>query len=88
MKLSKDLRLRKVDNKNFVVAIGEKSKTFSNTVKLNDTAALIFEKLQQNESAENIALDISKEYEIPFEDALSDVTNIINQFEKAGFFSD
>lgn len=86
--INKDLRLRKVDNKNFVVAIGEKSKTFSNTVKLNDTAALIFEKLQQNESAENISEILATEYKIPFEEALSDVKNIINQFEKAGFFSD
>lgn len=86
--INKDLRLRKVDNKNFVVAVGEKSKTFSNTVKLNDTAALIFEKLQQNESAENISEILATEYKIPFEEALSDVKNIINQFEKAGFFSD
>ena len=86
--INKDLRLRRVDNKNFVVAVGEKSKTFSNTVKLNDTAALIFEKLQQNESAENISEILATEYKIPFEEALTDVKNIINQFEKAGFFSD
>ena len=86
--ISKDLRLRKADNKYFVVAVGEKSKTFCNTVKLNDTAALIFEGLQQNKSAENIALDISRGYEITFEDAFSDVNNIIAQFEKAGFFDD
>lgn len=80
------LRLRKIDNKNFVVAVGEKSETFKNTVKLNDTAAEIFSMLQQNKSAEDIAKKFETEYGISYEIALSDIKTVISQFEKAGFF--
>jgi len=80
------LRLRKIDNKNFVVAVGEKSETFKNTVKLNDTAAEIFSMLQQNKSAEDIAKKFGTEYGISYETALSDIKTVISQFEKAGFF--
>ncbi len=82
------LRLRKIDNKNFVVAVGKKSMAFKNTVKLNDTAAEIFLLLQENKSAEDIAHHFEREYNVSFENALSDVENVILQFEKAGFFSD
>ena len=82
------LRLRKIDNKNFVVAVGEKSETFKNTVKLNDTAAEIFSLLQENKNAEDIASRFVSEYGISYENAFSDVQNVILQFEKAGFFDD
>lgn len=83
-----ELRLRKIDNKNFVVAVGKKSETFKNTVKLNDTAAEIFLMLSKNKSAEDIARSFEKEYNISFENALVDVNDVISQFEKAGFFND
>ena len=88
MKINNDLRLRRIDNKNFVVAVGEKSKTFNNTVKLNDTAAEIFEQLQKGISNEEIAENLAKEYSLSLEEVLSDVKNVVSQFEKAGFFND
>ncbi len=88
MKINKDLRLRRIDNKNFIVAVGEKSKTFNNTVKLNDTAAEIFEQLQKSKNNEEIAKKFVKEYSLSFEQAFSDVNDVVLQFEKAGFFND
>lgn len=88
MKINGDLRLREADNKNFVVAIGEKSKTFCNTVKLNDTAKEVFKSLKNGETKEEIAQKLQREYGISFETALLDVSDVILQFEKAGFFDD
>lgn len=82
------LRLRKIDNKNFVVAVGEKSITFKNTVKLNKTASEIFLLLQENKSKEDIARHFEKEYNVSFKTALSDIDNVISEFKKAGFFND
>ncbi len=82
------LRLRKIDNKNFVVAVGKKSVSFKNTVKLNDTAAEIFLLLQKNKSKEDIARYFEEEYNVSFETALSDINSVISEFEKAGFFND
>ena len=86
MMINKDLRLRRVDNKNFIVAVGEKSKSFSGMVKLNDTAAMIFELLKKGLSAEEIAKKLEKDYDISLEKAVSDVENTIEAFKKAGFF--
>ncbi|MBE7092949.1 MAG: PqqD family protein [Clostridiales bacterium] len=88
MKLNKDLRLRKVQNKNFIVAVNQLSKDFHGMVKLNDTAAFVFLLLKKNKSVEHIVDSIAKKYYISKEVALKDVENIIRQFEKAGFFND
>ena len=88
MKINSDFRLRRADNKNFVVAVGEKSKSFSNTVKLNDTAAEIFKNLKNDKSKEEIAKQFENDYGILYENALNVVVNVIEQFKKAGFFDD
>lgn len=82
------LRLRKIDNKNFIVAVGEKSITFKNAVKLNNTASEIFLLLQENKSIEDIARYFEKEYNVSFKTALSDINNVISEFKKVGFFND
>ncbi len=84
MMINKDLRLRRVDNKNFVVAVGEKSKSFQNMITLNDTAAFVFEKLYSGEK--DVAQLLVKEYDVSLEKARADVDTIIKAFEKAGFF--
>lgn len=88
MKINGDLRIRKADNKNFVVAVGEKSKTFCNTVKLNDTACEVFEQLKMGRTKEEIARRLEDEYGISSKIAVEDVESIVEQFEKAGFFDD
>lgn len=86
MNVNRDLRLRRVDNKNFIVAVGETSKSFSGMIKLNDTAAMVFELLYNGLSKEEIAKRLEKEYDVAFETVLDDVDSAIELFEKAGFF--
>ncbi len=86
MRINSDLRLRTIENKSFVVAVNEKSKTFSGMVKLNETGAMIFEMLKKNKSVEEIAQRLVKIYGIEQKKAEEDVNETVLLFEKAGFF--
>ncbi len=86
MRINKDLRSRCIENKYFIVALNEKSKTFSGMVKLNETGAMIFEMLKKDKSVAEIAQRLASVYGISQEKAEKDVNETVLLFEKAGFF--
>jgi hypothetical protein len=86
MRIRDDLRLRRVDGKSFVVAIGEASKLFHSMTKLNDSAALIFTVLQDGGDASDAAEALVKEYGIDPLQAQEDAQRLIKAFSEAGFF--
>lgn len=88
MQVNKDLRLRRAMGKNFIVAVGELSKTFYGMVKLNDTAAFVFSCLQKKKPMEKIVKAVVKKYNVEEAVAFNDVNSIIEQFKKAGFLND
>ncbi len=88
MQLNKDLRLRKVKGKNFIVAVNQLSENFYGMVKLNDTAAFVFNCLKNKNSFEKTIKKVVKEYGIDEATANKDVEAIIEQFKKAGFLND
>lgn len=88
MQLNKDLRLRRVKEKNFIVAVNELSKNFYGMAKLNDTAAFVFKLLQNKKPIKAIVRKFVKKYGIDKETAQNDVESIIEQFKKAGFLDD
>ena len=88
MRLNKDLRLRRVKDKNFIVAVNETSENFYGMVKLNDTASFVFKCLEKNYSVEKIVKKVIKAYSINEETAKKDVNLILEQFKKVGFLND
>ena len=86
MKINSDLRLRTIENKFFVTAVNEKSKTFIGMVRLNETGAMIFKMLQKDKSIEEIGKKLSVFYGIDPKEAEKDVSETVLLFEKAGFF--
>jgi hypothetical protein len=86
MNINKDLKLRRVDNKNFIVAVGETSKVFHGMIKLNDTGALVFTLLRKNNTPEQIAKKLAKSYAISIEQAAADIECTIDIFKRAGLF--
>ncbi len=88
MQINKDLRLRRVKEKKFIVAVNELSQNFYGMVKLNDTAAFVFKLLQKKNSLKKIVSKVVKKYGVDKETAQNDVESIIEQFKKAGFLDD
>ncbi len=84
MKIKEGFILRRIPGMNVVMPTGENIRHFRNTVTLNNTAALIFEKLQQGESVQAIAEDLSARYGISTNEAAEDVNSIFEDFLEMG----
>ncbi len=78
-----DLKLRKVNNQFILVPTGEASKRFSGEIKLNETAAFVWERLEKL-SEEEIATELKHKYDISYEKALKDTGEIIKNFNEMG----
>ena len=86
MKIKAGFVLRRVLDEAIVVASGEASKSFHGMVKLNETAAVIWELIDAGNSEEEIAKKISEKYEISLEQAAEDTKAMIAVMAEKGFF--
>lgn len=82
--LNKDFVLRKVCGLNVVMPTGLKVKDFGGALNLNDTAAMIFEQLQDGKTVEETAAALVAEYDVTPEKALADVRKTIELLREAG----
>ena len=69
MKIKTGFVLRRVLDEAIVIPSGEASKSFNGMIKLNDTAAAIWEAIEAGKSREEIAKGLSEEYGITLEKA-------------------
>ena len=84
MKIKDGFILRKVPGMNLVMPTGKNVKTFNGSLLLNDTGALIFEKLQKGATPEETAQGLTQEYDVSLDTASTDVQNTINSLIEAG----
>lgn len=84
MKIREGFILRRIPGMNIVMPTGENIRVFRNAVTLNDTAALIYEKLQQGESAGSVARILASKYGIDPGEAAGDVEKVIGEFLELG----
>ena len=80
----KDFVLRKVCGLNVVLPTGLKVKEFGGVLNLNDTAALIFEQLQDGKTTEETAAALVAAYDVTHEKALASVQKTIDSLREAG----
>jgi hypothetical protein len=84
MHIKEGFILRRIPGMNIVMPTGENIRHFRNAVRLNDTAALVFEKLQQGESAGDAAGALASKYGIDIREATEDVESVIGDFLELG----
>ena len=82
MKLKSGFVLRKVADTYIVVAIGGEAKKTNVMITLNETGALLWEKLSQGADREALCDAILEVYDTDRETALSDVNAFIEKLEK------
>ncbi len=88
MKIKEGLVLRKVGDSYMVVPVGEMSKQFHGMIKLNSTAADVWQLVAEGNSGEQVATKIADKYDISLVKALSDVAALIQQMRENGFIED
>ena len=84
MKIKQGFIKRKIKDKFVVVAIGEARKINKNFIELNSTASLIWDYISEGKTAEEIAKELVKEFNIELEKALADVNGVINTLQEQG----
>ncbi len=85
MRVKDGFVLREVAGQVMVIATGEASKDFHGMVKLNATGKRIWQGVSDGLSSEDIARLLAAEYNVSEEQALSDVTVMVERMRQAGF---
>ena len=84
MKLKQDFVLRKMPGMNLVIPAGDNIRTFKNALVLNDTAAFIYERLQQGLGADEIAEQMTQKYDVTKEKAVEDIARTEDLLAEGG----
>lgn len=85
MKIKEGFVLREVMGNFVAVAVGEASRSFRGMVKLNSTAADIWQGIERGLSESEICSAICEKYEVEESVASADVSRTIEMLEKHGF---
>ncbi|MCI8955574.1 MAG: PqqD family protein [Eubacterium sp.] len=84
MKVREGFILKKMGTQAVVIAIGSASKIFNGMVKLNETGELMWEKLVEGTTREELLATVLETYEVDEETATKDVDNFIETLKKPG----
>lgn len=85
MRIKEGFVCREVAGQTLVIATRKASKDFHGMIKLNETGKLIWQGVADGLTAEEIAQSLAEIYSVDEKKALSDVTDMIDKMEKAGF---
>ena len=84
MKIKEGFVLHSVGDENVVVAIGKMTTKFRGMIRLNDTGAFIFRRLEKETDEKSVVAALIAEYGIDEATATTAATSFISQLEKAG----
>ena len=79
--------LRKVAGKYVIMPTGEESFQFNGMISINETGALLWEKLAEDVTEEELVSAICSEYNIDEQTAVSDVRDFINEVKNSNLIN-
>ena len=84
MKIKEGFILREIGGSFVVVAVGNASKHFKGVIKLNDSGAFLWQKLETgNFNCEELAKELQNQYDVDEVTAKNDVNEFINNLKEA-----
>ena len=84
MKLKENLVLREVAGTWVVLPIAEKVLDFNGMLSLNDTGVMLWKLLEKGSTREEMATALTEEFEVGYDQALTDVDEYIEVLKGAG----
>lgn len=85
MKIKTGFELRDVCGEKVIIATGIENIDFSRMISLNESAAFLWENIQDKEfDAETLAALLLQEYEVDKADALADSKKLLNEWLECG----
>ena len=88
MKIRKGFMLREVAGNSVVVAVGEASRRFNGLITLNETAVVLWNKLAEGTTEEELVGAITGEYAVSKEVAERDVAAFVEKCKNAGLIEE
>lgn len=83
MKIKKDFILREIADETVLIPVGETAISFNGLILLNELGEIIWNKIKENKSKEEILNYILQEYDIDSETAQNDLDEFIYTLEKS-----
>ena len=84
MRLKCDFETMELNGKFIAVPVGDEEDQYHGVLKLNDTAAFIFEQLKTDVDEGTIIEAMVREYNVSKDDAAADVHSMINSLTEKG----
>lgn len=88
MNIREGFVLRRVMGQAMVIALGDASRDFSGMIKLNDTAADLWQWLADGATEEELASRLQEEYEVDGDTASADVKRFVNHLKEQGIVTE
>jgi hypothetical protein len=83
MKLNGNFILKNIAGTFYAVPLGETSKSIKGMIKLNDTAAFIWEQLEKEASENEIVSSVASRFKVSEEEAKNDFLEFANALKEA-----
>ena len=84
MKIQSGFILRKVGTDHVVVAVGEASKSFHGMIKLNDSAAFIWQQIEAGKDLDGIVAAMQEVYDVDDQTARKSALSLIDMMKENG----
>jgi len=84
MMLKKDFVLRQVAQTWIVLPLGEETVNLSGILTLNDSGAMLWQKMEQGADRAALVQALTDEYEVSVQQATADVAEFIEKLTRAG----
>ena len=88
MRIKENFLLRTVADTWVVMPIGQDMLDFNGIIKLNETGAFLWKKLEEGADLDSLARSLAEKYGISFEEAKADVEEYLAKLAKAGCLID
>lgn len=85
MKIREGFTIRQIGDDNIVVALGKAAEQFRGIIRLNETGAFLFKKIQSGVDTEDaLCKALTDEYDVDAETAARDVDSYVSRLQQAG----
>lgn len=84
MRRNENFILRQTADLTIILPVGEASVRFPGMISVNETGAMLWELLKDPTSAQALALELTRIYEVELERAQQDVDAFLEQLRRAG----
>ena len=84
MRLKYTFEMMELDDQLIAIPISDNTEEFKAVIKLNETAAFLFDLLKNEMTEMDIVNAVCREYNVSYERASIDVHRIIDEFQKRG----